>query len=600
MIRSVVAGFFSVSVLFGTTAAQAQCTGWPVHCTGIHPGGGGMGGMGASTAIDIGFTLFSIFMDQMQQQPAPGPSPPANPSVTNGGYFATPADTPPPPNPGPSPLTLQEKSSLLNQMRPVTRGSYGTSSPSNPQVTSAVEADKAALLGQMRPITATAPTSIGGAGVTGSANPAQGQQAVQQGQPNNSKLNGPDERASANARQPFDTARQPARTAADQLCQAAGRANGCIGSFTSSGRPGASPPKLNIAATDAGVVFLQPPRHVCGVDVAMGQPVAVTGPDPLRASGMPLFGDSLDRLRSFDYSDIKANLRAMTPAQLARMRLAALQQSARLAVTIDALRIKLFQGGLAAAIPIESFGDTARKGIVDWLESTLPFWETAKKLGGGKEDEETAVAVSKFKAVKEYMKEAKEYQEKSEKVAEILGKAASDGALATAKEELAKTKEKLERSLAQVRKLMGDKNVKVPNGKPPELPGMGKLAWAYGNSLANASIAADAASDGRWGEASEYAGRAAKDLEPMAEMLLPEEALGFLGAADGYLGVAIAAIDLSAKYGNAYLDKKEKLDRKAEGEKLTRDLTAMVDALKGKQRDLDNLVRMIDEEPRCR
>ena len=562
-------------LLASSGAVQAQCTGWPVSCVPMHPGvgGGGMGMGAASAAFDIGITLFSMMLQQQQQTDTTAVAPQS--TMTTGSYSATPAlGAPAPAPPAPSPLTLQEKSSLLNQIRPLsTRGSYAATSPASPATTSALEADKAALLGQMRPLGSASATGTGGSGVGPSAAPAApGQKVVaSQSQPaNNAKLNGPDENASANARTPFDTAgNQTPRSAADQLCQAAGRANGCIGSFTGSSGPRATnvtadgAVKLPIASTVPGVVSLPSTRRICGADVVLDQPQFVTGADPLRAGGFPI-GHTPDELRVLDYSDIKANLAAMTPLQLAKMRLAAQQQAALAAVAIDGLRTKLFQAGLAGAtpIPVEKWPDAAKAAMIEAAKDAVPFWRSAEELAR-KEAAEDAAA--KLKTLKEYVDQGGEIDDKREELMKFL-----------------------------------DKSSGVEEHEPKSnLPGTKQLSLSYFDSLVHGMLAVDAAQKGHWGDASTHAANAVQDLRPMADLVLSEDALLTLGRAEGPLGAALFSVDAYAKYKNSALEKQELLDKKAKGQELSLALATRLDALKGKQRDLENLLRMMAEEPRC-
>lgn len=140
-------------------------------------GGGGMGGMdGAATAIGLGLTLFSILQDSDQQTvPAATQGTPAHPANL-GGYTTYSAPSASQTN---TFLTDQQKRDLIDQLRPldISTGAPGTAGTS-------VQLQKDALLGRMRSL---------------------------------------------------DTPVQPAgqaRSAADQLCIAAGKSAGCLDPFS--------------------------------------------------------------------------------------------------------------------------------------------------------------------------------------------------------------------------------------------------------------------------------------------------------------------------------------------------------------------------------
>jgi hypothetical protein len=377
---------------------------------------------------------------------------------------------------------------------------------------------------------------------------------------------GDDEKASASARAPFDTALRPTGSAADQLCEAAGLPSGCISSSSSvpertgGGTPSGTVP-LAMASAASGVVSLQSTRRVCGVDVAVNGAQTVAGADPARASGFPIAG-TLDELRSMDYSDIRANLAAMTPLQLAEMRLAAQQQAARSAVTIEGLKKKLFVAGLSAAIPIESFSAVAKAAMLEAVKEATPFGKTMERLGGQEGWQEENAA--RLKLLEEY--------------ADHGGKIVGGG-------------ESMRKWLDRLSGLVEPK---------PKLTGMAKFTFGYYDLIFHGMLAVDAAQNQKWGEASEHAGKALWLYRPVADMYFSREALVMLGKADAPVTASIVAVDLLSKYELRALDKKQAVDRKAAGRELTLALTASVDGLKGKQRDLENLLRLMAEDQRCR
>src|SRR5258708_11907241 len=150
--RHVALGLTAGALMLATSSyASAQCTGWPVTCTGVPavPAGGfhsgGMGGMGgAASALGIGLSILNMLLDQQMQSgnQAPGSPPP----VTDNGAPTAPA-------PDGRPVTESQKAAILSQIRPVRTGSYAATAPSTASTTSDVEAQKTAILNQIRPTT---------------------------------------------------------------------------------------------------------------------------------------------------------------------------------------------------------------------------------------------------------------------------------------------------------------------------------------------------------------------------------------------------------------------------------------------------------------
>lgn len=190
---------------------QAQLTGsWATGfaatgcgaCTGAATGGVGGAAMGMDM-LGLGITLFGAIqsMDQQQKGAASGGSAAGSGATAPIGIF-------------PSDFTNQQRSVLFSGMRPIGMGSYLATAPDSPVATSSI----ADVVNEIRPLNASRATMTGGAGTSVVSAPIAAQKtALLVGM---RPLNG---RAS-----------QP-HTAADQLCQAAGRKSGCIRTFHAHG-----------------------------------------------------------------------------------------------------------------------------------------------------------------------------------------------------------------------------------------------------------------------------------------------------------------------------------------------------------------------------
>jgi hypothetical protein len=543
--RHVALGLTAGAFMLATsTYASAQCTGWPVTCTGVPhvPGGGfGSGGMGgAASALGIGFGILNILLDQQMQ--SGNQAPPGNPPPVTGN------DAPTAPNPAARPVTESQKAAILSQIRPVRTGSYAATAPSTASTTSDVESQKLAILNQIRPTTGT---SAGGAGSSsGSAQKAAKQSRTQESA----------EAASANRREPFDSAKPGStRTAADQLCQAAGNPNNCIGKFGGSRTASAASPGADTApgavVLPAGAGAPRVPDQVCGASLPLDRPVKVAGfgLGPRRAAGYPIAHD-LDQLRSFDYSDIKANLRASSPEQLAKWTLQARQEIATLETVIDTLKVKLFASELGATVPVKSLSEAAKDALYESVKDAVPFWRQMEALGQRKAEGDVKTAAEHFDAV---------------------------------------DKAVLERDIAT------GKLAKALGGIVEEMPGLLELTRNYATSLLEATVAVDYASKGDKGAASEHAGKAAAALIPMAQWVVPAEALPTLVKSEAWAKVAIIAIEVSARGTEVVMTRSEALDAQAAAQETARELANRVDGLNAKLRDLRNVQQLIAQEPRC-
>ena len=209
-------------------------------------------------------------------------------------------------------------------------------------------------------------------------------------------------------------------------------------------------------------------------------------------------------------------------------------------------------------------GLTEKGYTVEAVKDAVPFWETMEKLGGKEGAEPADDAAAKLKRFKKYVDSGGEVYDKAEDRMKLLD---------------------------------WTSGVVEPESK---LTGLKKLGLGYFDSLINGMLAVDAAQNGNWGEASGYTGNAVKSLRPMADLLFSSEALVTLGKADAPLAVTLTAVDLLSKYETGALDKKEVLAKKAAGQELMLALTSSIDGLKGKLRDLENLLRLMAEDQRCR
>ncbi|HXZ03035.1 MAG TPA: hypothetical protein VEI03_23815 [Stellaceae bacterium] len=253
----------------------------------VNPGGQ-IGGV-------FGSLLFQMLLEEASKDAAATPeaSPPLpGPRVDGtgaGSYAATPPWNPSWISPGTTFVTLDQKSMLLNQMRPLATGSYAATDPSSPATTSDVEAQKSGILGLMRPLDATSADGTGGAGIgSTAAAPLQTQKAamLQNMRPLNgeaAKLDGSDEAISDRAQVPFDKAvPNSANSAANQLCQAAGAGSGCIGTFNPRGT-GSVAAGAN-AGTETGTSAVAAGAAVA-TGLAAGQVAAASIPPPPSSAG---------------------------------------------------------------------------------------------------------------------------------------------------------------------------------------------------------------------------------------------------------------------------------------------------------------------------
>ena len=542
--RHVALGLTAGALMLATsTYASAQCTGWPVTCTGVPhvPGSGlGSGGMGgAASALGIGFGILNILLDQQMQsgnQAPPGNAPP----VTGN-------DAPTAPNPAARPVTESQKAAILSQIRPVRTGSYAATAPSTASTTSDVESQKLAILNQIRPTTGT---SAGGAG----SSSASAQKAAKPGRTQESA-----EAASANRREPFDSAKPGStRTAADQLCQAAGNPNNCIGKFGGSRTASAANPGAD-TAPGAVVLPLNPgtsrvPDQVCGASLPLDRPVKVAGfgLGPRRAAGYPIAHD-LDQLRSFDYSDIKANLRASSPEQLAKWTLQARQEIATLETVIDTIKVKLFASELGAGVPVKSLSEAAKDALYEAVKDAVPFWRQVEAAGQHKAEADVKTAAEHFDAVDKA----------------VLERDLSTGRLAAALRGIAERADLLE------------------------------LTRSYATSLLEGTLAVDYAFKGDKGAAWEHIGKAASALIPMAQWVVPAEALPTLVKSEAWAKVALIAIEVSARGKEAVDARSEALEARTAAQETARELANRADGLNAKLRDLRNVQQLIAQEPRC-
>jgi len=494
---------------------------------------GGMGGMGgAMNALGFGLNILSMIIEQQNQ---PGDQAPGGPSSLSA--IATTTST------ANAPVTENEKAAILSQIRPVRTGSYAATAPS-PASTSDIQAQKQALLNQIRPTTRP---STGGTGTNAGA-------AQKPPPPNRPPSSA--EAASANRREPFDNARQGStRTAADQLCQAAGQANGCIGKFNPSGRPAATP----VASHGPSVVVLPPnatipqvPGQACALSVDQPRKVGMYSLGPRRAAGYPIAND-LDQLRSFDYSDIKANLASSSPEKLAVWGLQARQQIARTEALLDALKSKLFEWQLGASVPVKSPLDAARDALYESARNIVPLWRQMEALGQGKAEAD--------------LKTAGEYFDQVDKA--VIERDIANGNLA--------------RALRGV----------------GERPGMSELTRSYATSLVEGTLAVDHAYKRETGQASEHAGKAAAALVPMAQWLVPEEALPTLAKADAWTKVALIGVEVVVQGTEAAKARSEALEARATSEETARALARQVDALNARLRELRTVQALITQDARC-
>ena len=98
---------------------------------------------------------------------------------------------------------------------------------------------------------------------------------------------------------------------------------------------------------------------------------------------------------------------------------------------------------------------------------------------------------------------------------------------------------------------------------------------------------------------SEHAGKAAAALIPMAQWVVPAEALPTLVKSEAWAKVAIIAIEVSARGTEVVMTRSEALEAQAAAQETARQLANRVDGLNAKLRDLRNVQQLIAQEPRC-
>jgi|FEC22Drversion2_1045045.scaffolds.fasta_scaffold02270_2 hypothetical protein len=522
-----------------SVSAEAQCTGWPVTCTGLHiPAGGApaagtvgstaMGNLGAmrglgnaGNVLGFGFTILNMMIDaSTQADSVPQPQGPAS---------APQADR--------AAVSESQKAAILSQIRPV-NGAYATSAPSPPQTTSDVAVQKQALLNQIRP-------------TGGSSAPKSVQQA---------RTNGPAEQASAKSREPFDTAKpKSTRTAADQLCQAAGSANNCIGKFNASKSTASAPPggggapPSGVRLPRDGVVVPFIPDRTCSVSLPSDGPVMVGsfGTGPRRAAGFPI-AHNLEELRSFDYSDIKANLANVSREQLQKLNAQAAQDIVRLEATNEAIKAKLFAAGLGAGVSVKSLREAVTDGLFEAAKDFVPFWRQMEASGRNEGDHHLKVPLGYLDSLD---KTKFEYDVGSGEFARALKGMAETG------------------------------SVEVTRG--------------YATTLFETAYAVDLASKGDKSGAAEHAGKAAAGMVPAAQWIVPAEALPLLVRLDAHSKVALIALEVGVREWEALADRSEALEGRKISEETARALATRTGALAGKARDLRNIQNLIAQEMHC-
>src|SRR5262249_28335272 len=100
--------------------------------------------------------------------------------------------------------------------------------------------------------------------------------------------------------------------------------------------------------------------------------------------------------------------------------------------------------------------------------------------------------------------------------------------------------------------------------------------------------------------ASEHGGKAAAALLKMSDWLMPKDAQPTLTRSQAYLTVALVAVDLSARGYEAVTERAQAQEDRDKSRDTSLMLAARVEALQGKARDLNKLLDMIAQEPRCR
>jgi hypothetical protein len=487
--------------------------------------GGAAGFSGAMTGMSIGLGILSILqgLDEAQQEQAAAPVPLAPITVD---AMAAP------------------RAAILGRLRPMGRGSYEATAPDAP-----IDTQRAAILDQIRPPDASPATMTGGAGIGAGAGGVPDAALLAQLRPI-----GAAEAASADARAPFDTPKPgPApHNAADQLCQAAGADNGCIGtpgrrSGTTVG--GAVP----VAETDAAIA-VPPLRGGCRAAQDLDRPVALPGVAAVSArdSGYPIAA-TLDRLQAFTYSDALANLRSMSPKQLATLRSAARQDAARIEQTIDLLKARLFGAELGATAPLQSWADAGTDEALEAARDVVPFWRQMATLGRH--------------ATKAELQTVKEFLDQVDTAA--TAKDIADGSLARALHGVA------------------------------ERPALPELVRTEAAAVMATVEAAEAARNGDWAGAAAHGGEAANALLPSAHWLVPEGAAQTFVRWQAYLTVGLIAVDIGARsYALGVTQAAARNAQVASAASAMR-LSRLVQGLGAKLEQARTAERLIDETLHC-
>ncbi len=516
--------FVGLLLQFNDSPAQCQyggnCTGLP-HTTGVP------GAAGAAAGI-LGIGVQMLMQQSIENQS--GVAPPTAPSAVQ-----APGST----DSSASQVTPDERRSLLNQLRPLGRGSYGASDPGTSATTDAA-------------INQIAPT-------TGDANTLQSQKTLllEQMRPIGSA-----EAASQGARAPFDTASPNgvAHTAADQLCQAAGKGPGCI----------RTPPRVRQTATVArtrstdipggaipigNTTIVSPDRTSCGIPLSIDRPVALGRlvMDPHRDAGYPI-ASTLDELRALGYSDMRANLAAMKPEQLAKLRLLAHQETVRISTTLNVVHERLFSAEIGAMAPVPSYSRAAKEAAFEAVKDIAPFWRQMEALGKGRAKADTDTVAG-------YIDETENF--------------------------------------ATERDIVNGKLLGALRGVMEEHHGLGELVKHQAGATLETILAVDSASKGDKGKASEHAGKAVQHLLPVSSWIVPESALPRLAQWQAYLTIGLIVIDTGFRAREAYAGPAEAESVRAQQEQSMRDVSLRVDALKGKLHDIEQLQNLITQDPRC-
>ncbi len=113
------------------------------------------------------------------------------------------------------------------------------------------------------------------------------------------------------------------------------------------------------------------------------------------------------------------------------------------------------------------------------------------------------------------------------------------------------------------------------------------------------TLAVDYAFKGDKGAAWEHIGKAASALIPMAQWVVPAEALPMLVKSEAWAKVALIAIEVSARGKEAVDARSEALEARTAAQETARELANRADGLNAKLRDLRNVQQLIAQEPRC-